>query len=199
MFGEILLASNSPRRKQLLTEVGFDVEVVKGRDIEELYPTDIPIEDIPVYLSKLKALPYKEMALERKRPLVTADTIVILEGEPLGKPADELEAVELLRKLSGKEHEVVSGVTLFSVKGEEITFKEITSVRFSNLPDEIIEYYVDEKKPLDKAGAYGIQELIGLLGVEKIDGDFYNVMGFPVNRFMKTYLSLCTPLPFKKT
>lgn len=189
IFGKILLASNSPRRYHLLQEAGFDVEVVKGYEVNEVYPEKIDVQDIPAFLSQKKAEPYIEMARERDLPLVAADTVVILDGQVMGKPKDEFDAVNMLKKLSGKWHDVVSGVTLVFPDSEQITFSELTKVKFSSLDDDLIKLYVNNAHPMDKAGSYGVQELIGLAGVERIEGDYYNIMGFPVCMFLKFFLS----------
>lgn len=190
ILGKILLASNSPRRFKLLSEAGFDVEIVKGKGIKEIYPENLPVKEIPSFLSRLKATPYIEIAKERNLPLVTADTIVILDGEAIGKPKDERQAIEMLHKLSGEKHIVITGVTTVFPDSENMnTFSVETSVRFRKLPDKLIEIYVDRYHPTDKAGSYGIQEFIGLVGVEYIEGDYYNIMGFPVCNFVAMYLS----------
>ena len=190
IFGKIFLASNSPRRNLLLSEAGFDVEVIKGRNIKEKYPSTLPVHDIPSFLSRIKASAYSDVSYTEHIPLVAADTLVILDGIPLGKPADQEECILTLQKLSNKWHSVVTGVTLLLPDTPIRTFDVETKVKFSQLSDTMINYYVDNFKPFDKAGAYGIQEWIGMVGVEKIEGDFYNIMGFPVNRFITEYLSL---------
>ena len=189
-FGSIILASGSPRRRQLLTDAGFDLRVVNDREVEESYPSDLPVDRIPSYLSEVKARAYADLTIEYGVPLVAADTIVIESGEPLGKPVDAANAVELLKRLSGRWHTVVTGVEMLLPDGWAIGFSETTDVKFAELSRRLIERYVDEFRPLDKAGAYGIQEWIGLVGVEQIRGDFYNIMGFPVCRFVKEYLKI---------
>jgi septum formation protein len=176
----ITLASKSPRRKQILTESGFDVEV-KIKEVEEIYPENIDPYQIPLYLAELKAGAFKE-EMEEDELVVTSDTIVILEGKVLGKPQDEKDAFQMLKALSGRKHDVVTGVCIFQ-KAHSRTFSELTEVYFKELSDDEISYYIKNFKPLDKAGAYGIQEWIGMIGVEKIVGSYYNVMGFPINRF----------------
>lgn len=189
LYGKILLASGSPRRLQLLTEAGFEVEKLTSRDIDESYPSALPPEEIPVYLSRLKAGAYKDVCKERGLPLVAADTLVLLDSEPIGKPTDMADAKKMLRQLSGRTQIVVSGVTILHPYGVERSFSEKTAVTFGHLTDAMIDYYVERYKPLDKAGSYGIQEWIGIVGVERIDGDFYNIMGFPVHKFLKVFNS----------
>lgn len=176
----IILGSNSPRRRELLAGLGlsFDVHVIPG--LEENYPDSLQPQEIPVFLSKQKAEAYLP-TLEDQVLLITADTIVWNETEVIGKPKDREEAIRMLRSLSGHEHQVVTGVCLTTTKKQE-TFSVVSSVRFASLTDEEIIYYVDKYKPFDKAGAYGIQEWIGYVGVESISGSFYNVMGLPVQR-----------------
>ena len=177
---KILLGSNSPRRKELLAglDISFEVKVIPG--LEENYPDSLQPEEIPAFLSKQKAEAYIP-TLEKNVLLITADTIVWNENQVIGKPADREEAIEMLKSLSGHEHHVVTGVCLTTTE-KQITFAVTSAVRFSNLSEEEILYYVDKYKPFDKAGAYGIQEWIGYVGVEGISGSFYNVMGLPVQR-----------------
>lgn len=176
----IILGSNSPRRRELLAglDLSFDVHVIPG--LEENYPDSLQPQEIPVFLSKQKAEAYLS-TLEDQVLLITADTIVWNETEVIGKPKDREDAIRMLRSLSGHEHQVVTGVCLTTTKKQE-TFSVVSSVRFASLTDEEIIYYVDKYKPFDKAGAYGIQEWIGYVGVEGISGSFYNVMGLPVQR-----------------
>lgn len=176
----IILGSNSPRRRELLAglDLSFDVHVIPG--LEENYPDSLQPQEIPVFLSKQKAEAYLP-TLEDQVLLITADTIVWNETEVIGKPKDRKDAIRMLRSLSGHEHQVVTGVCLTTTKKQE-TFSVVSSVRFASLTDEEIIYYVDKYKPFDKAGAYGIQEWIGYVGVESISGSFYNVMGLPVQR-----------------
>lgn len=177
---KIILGSNSPRRKELLSglDIKFNVKVIPG--LEENYPDSLQPQEIPVFLSKQKAEAYLS-TLEDQVLLITADTIVWNETEVIGKPKDREDAIRMLRSLSGHEHQVVTGVCLTTTKKQE-TFSVVSSVRFASLTDEEIIYYVDKYKPFDKAGAYGIQEWIGYVGVESISGSFYNVMGLPVQR-----------------
>ena len=176
----VILASNSPRRRQLLSEAGLPFEVAAKYECDETYPVGLAAESVAEYLSALKSRAYPE-ALADGEILITADTTVNIDGRVLGKPADRDEAVGMLRMLSGRTHTVVTGVTLRSVDRIH-TFGVSTSVSFRELSDEEIEYYVDRFEPYDKAGAYGIQEWIGYAATERIEGSFYNVMGLPVQR-----------------
>ncbi len=179
---ELILASQSPRRRQLMADAGLKCRIV-SYDVEEVYPQSIDAEGVAPYLSKLKSAGYPE-ALSRREVLITADTVVLQGARVLGKPSDEAEAKLMLRALSGGEHKVVTGVTL-RTDGREHTFSAQTIVRFGVLSDEEIDYYVGRYQPLDKAGSYGIQEWIGYVGVEGIEGSFYNVMGLPIQRLYR--------------
>ena len=176
----LILASNSPRRKELLAgiDVPFEVRIIDG--IDESYPSDMPTKDIAGYISQKKALAYRA-TLSDDELVITADTIVILGQEVMGKPKDEAEARRMLRELSGQTHQVITGVTLTTTQ-RQMSFSVETDVTFKQLTDEEIDYYITTYHPLDKAGAYGIQEWIGHIGVKRIDGCFYNVMGLPVPR-----------------
>lgn len=174
-----ILASNSPRRIQLLREMGLPF-TVKPVDIPEHYPKSLGMLEIPVYLAKQKASPF-EGILEENDLLITADTIVWLRREVLGKPAGPEEARVMLRKLSGHIHQVVTGVCLKS-RYKERTFHAVTHVEFKELLDREIDYYVTHFNPTDKAGAYGIQEWIGMAGITRVEGSYYNVVGLPVQR-----------------
>lgn len=174
---EILLGSGSPRRRELLGMMDIPFRHIAIKDVEEVFPSDMPAENVPAYLSHLKADAYRT-ELKANQLLITADTDVILDGKILGKPSNAADAVDMIRRLSGQVHKVVSGVTLTTTDRQR-TFAETTTVKFCKLSDEQIIYYVDRYKPLDKAGAYGIQEWIGLTGIEAINGCFYNVMGLP--------------------
>lgn len=185
---KIILGSNSPRRKELLSglDIKFNVKVIPG--LEENYPETLDPQEIPVFLSKQKAEAYLS-SLDDTMLLISADTIVWNGNAVIGKPKNRAEAIQMLRSLSGHEHHVVTGVCLTTTK-KQLTFSVISSVRFASLNDEEIIYYVDKYKPFDKAGAYGIQEWIGYVGVESISGSFYNVMGLPVQRLyqeLKTF------------
>ncbi|MCE7063681.1 Maf family nucleotide pyrophosphatase [Dyadobacter sp. CY326] len=173
----LILASNSPRRKQLLTDAGFDF-TVEVLPTDESYPADLPAEQVADYISKGKA----QMFLNARPDslVLTADTIVVADHEILGKPADEREAFKMLRKLSGKKHIVITSVSLLA--GESIqTISDVAEVSLRELEDWEITYYIEQYKPFDKAGAYGIQEWIGMTGVDRIEGSFYTIMGLPVH------------------
>ena len=177
---KVILASNSPRRKELLSGllVGYEVRVLEG--IEESYPEDLKGEEIPQYIAREKADAYRQ-AMATDELIITADTIVYVDGEVLGKPADAEDAVRMLKKLSGRTHRVITGVCLTTFAMQK-TFATITEVTFAALSDEEIRFYVDRFRPFDKAGAYGVQEWIGYVGVTGLNGSFYNVMGLPVQR-----------------
>lgn len=176
----LILASQSPRRRQLLTEAGIEFDLAPRFECEESFPATMAAGEVAEYLSALKSEAYPESLGERDI-LLTADTVVIACGRILGKPADRTEAIEMIALLSGCEHEVITGVTLRSA-ADRHSFSVRTKVRFRELRQEEIEYYVDHYRPMDKAGAYGIQEWIGYVGIEGIEGSFYNVMGLPVQR-----------------
>ena len=176
---KLLLASNSPRRRELLGLLDLDYEIVAPRPVEEIYPADLPAEEVAPYLSALKASAYVGLP-EGNEIIVTADTVVVCEGLILGKPKDREDAVAMLNMLSGKTHKVVTGVTLMS-EHRTVTFSETTLVTFDVLSDSMIETYVDRYRPFDKAGAYGIQEWIGCVGISGINGCYYNVMGLPLH------------------
>lgn len=175
----IKLASASPRRKELMHLLGLDFEVVNTHDVEEICPPNISVFRHPEYLSILKASAYYD-ELTEKDLLITADTMVICDGNAYGKPKDRDEAIEMLKSLSGRIHHVVTGVTVCSLK-LQVSFSVTTDVEFSNLSMSEIETYVDTCRPFDKAGAYGIQEWIGAIGISGIYGSYYNVMGLPVH------------------
>ena len=176
----IILASNSPRRKELLAglEMPFEVRVLDG--IDEHYPDTLQGEEIPIYISAQKAKAYLP-TLTDDELLITADTVVMLEGRVLGKPHDCEEAIQMLSDLSGKTHEVITGVTLAS-RDHFKSFASVSRVTFASLDMNDILHYVDHYRPFDKAGAYGIQEWIGFIGVTRIEGSYFNVMGLPVQR-----------------
>lgn len=174
-----ILASKSPRRQELLKSLGINFQVIT-KEVEEIFPGNLSKEQIPVFLAELKAKCFLN-DLKENDLLITADTIVWFNGEVLGKPANSREAIETLHKLSGHEHQVISGVSLTSVKKQK-SFFSITNVMFKQLSLPEIEYYVYEYNPFDKAGAYGIQEWIGYIGITHIEGSFYNVMGLPVQQ-----------------
>ena len=179
---KIILASQSPRRKQLLewAEVPFEVIV---QETDESYPAGLAVADVAVHIAKNKALAIKNSNVTTL-PILAADTIVVLNNEVIGKPKDRNDAVTILSKLSGQKHEVITGVVI--LHGEKtISFADITEVEFHPLTKEQIEFYVDKYKPYDKAGAYAIQEWIGVVGIKSVNGDFYNVMGLPVSRVVQ--------------
>lgn len=180
---QIILASNSPRRKELLSGLGLDYEVRTLPGIDESYPDTLQGEEIPVYISSKKASAYLD-ALKDDELLITADTIVWLDGRVLGKPADEKEACQMLRDLSGKTHQVITGVTLATTTFQK-SFASVSQVTFASLTEEEISYYVNHYHPMDKAGSYGVQEWIGFIGVERIEGSYFNVMGLPVQRLYR--------------
>lgn len=179
----LLLASQSPRRRALLKELGFPVHIVKPPDIDEVFPDHLKAGEIPVYLSQLKAAAYCE-PIPNDCILVTADTIVWLKDEVIGKPADRNDAILMLEKLSGNQHTVYTGICL-KYKGTCHLFCDETKVYFRKLSTDQIVYYVDKYKPFDKAGAYGVQEWIGFVGVERIEGSYFNVMGLPTHLIYK--------------
>ena len=178
MKKRILLASNSPRRRELLSGLGVDYQVRLLPDIDESFPSHLSAEEIPQHISRNKADAY---AVEEDELLITADTIVYCKGEVLGKPVDEADACRMLRQLSGCSHQVVTGVTL-KTREQVRTFSCTTQVTFAELSDEEIAYYVQHYAPYDKAGAYGVQEWIGFVGVTRLEGSYFNVMGLPVQR-----------------
>lgn len=175
---KIILASNSPRRKELLGGLGVDFEVRTLKDIDESYPDTLPAQQVSEYITGKKADAYKVADGEI---IITADTVVVVDDNILGKPADQEEARRMLRAISGKTHQVMTSVCIVS-SGLRKLFTVTTDVTFRQLTDDEIDYYVDTFRPLDKAGAYGIQEWIGYIGVTSLNGSYYNVMGFPVQR-----------------
>ena len=184
----IVLASNSPRRKELMSGLGVDYVVKTLPDVDESYPDTLQGEEIPAYISREKAEAYQSM-IEPDELLITADTIVWMNGEVLGKPKDREDAIRMLRKLSGASHQVITGVCL-TTKGWQNSFTVTTDVTFAVLSEEEIVYYVDKYSPMDKAGAYGVQEWIGFIGVESISGSYYNVMGLPVQKLYRELIKL---------
>ena len=177
---EVLLASNSPRRRELLGDLGvkFSTFVIPG--IDESYPANLPVMEVAAYISRVKADAYAK-TISASQLIITADTVVVCDDAVLVKPEDKAYAVAMLKRLSGKVHYVVTGVTITTATRKE-TFSAVSEVEFAELEDDEIEYYVETYLPLDKAGAYGIQEWIGCMGVRRISGSFYNVMGLPLQR-----------------
>ncbi|MBO7307630.1 MAG: septum formation protein Maf [Alistipes sp.] len=180
---DVVLASASPRRRELLAATGIKFRLAPKFECEESYPKSMLAEEVAPYLSALKSHAYPA-DLAHNELLITADTVVILGNDVLGKPKDEAEAHVILRQLSGNDHYVVTGVTL-RMRGAERTFSSRSRVRFAEISDEQIDYYVKNYRPMDKAGAYGIQEWIGYVGIEELEGSFYNVMGLPVQRLCR--------------
>ena len=176
----IILASNSPRRRELLAGLGLEFEVRTLPGVDESYPASLEGSQIPLYIAREKAEAYRGLLREHEL-MITADTIVWLDGRVLGKPRDEAEAMQMLHDMAGRTHEVYTGVCL-TTSARQRSFSVGTRVRFARLSDEEIRYYVTRFHPLDKAGAYGVQEWIGYVGVEHIEGSYYNVMGLPVQR-----------------
>ncbi|HIC8644206.1 Maf family nucleotide pyrophosphatase [Elizabethkingia meningoseptica] len=181
---KILLASQSPRRKELLTALGYEFNTVKI-DCEEIYPESLPVTEIPAYLAELKANAYPD--LQQDEILITADTIVVQDNEVLGKPKGEEEAAEMLKKLSGKTHQVITAVRISSTEKYFIQ-TDIAEVEMEDISDEEIDLYIRNFKPLDKAGAYGIQEWMGMAKIKNINGSFYTIMGLPTHIVYKGLL-----------
>ncbi len=175
-----ILASGSPRRRDLLAMLGVDFEVEVPADVDEAYPDSLAPADVPAYLSQLKSRAYAAQFGMEGKVVITSDTIVICQGRVLGKPSDEADARRMLHALSGRTHSVVTGVTV-AWPGGSATQSAVTEVTFAPLTDSEIDTYIAMFRPLDKAGAYGIQEWIGCIGVKGINGSFYNVMGLPLH------------------
>ena len=185
---KVILASNSPRRKELLAGLGVDYEVRTLPDVDESYPETLQGADIPLYIAKEKADAYVAM-MQPGELMITADTIVWLDGKVLGKPQDKEDALQMLRTMSGRTHEVFTGVCITTTDWQR-SFTAQTEVRFATLSEDEIIYYVDNFKPMDKAGAYGVQEWIGFIGVENISGSYYNIMGLPVQKLYRELLKV---------
>ncbi|WP_241237951.1 Maf family protein [Pseudoflavitalea rhizosphaerae] len=188
----IVLASQSPRRKQLMewAEVNFDVIAPVT---EETFPETMPVDEVPIHIARNKALAVKNgydyNRYDIQSPIVAADTIVVLNNQIIGKPENRNDAIRILSLLSGKRHQVITGVVILAGE-KELSFADTTSVWFHELSEEQIIFYVDKYEPYDKAGAYAIQEWIGVTGIKSIEGDFYNVMGLPVSRVLQALQSL---------
>ena len=191
---DFILASQSPRRKLLLewAEMSFEI-IVKSTD--EIFPEGLSIDEIPVFIARQKAIAVKEHIqsayhkLYARKPILAADTLVVLENEIIGKPKDRKHAIEILSRLSGKKHQVITGVVILHEQGE-IAFLDTTDVEFYPLTLEQIEFYVDKYQPYDKAGSYAIQEWIGVVGIKSVKGDFYNVMGLPISRVVQAFQNI---------
>lgn len=189
---KLLLASNSPRRRELLAGLDIPMEVVNLKDIEETHPASLQAGDIPLHIAKLKMSAY-EFPLKDGEVLITADTVVWLNGKLMEKPRTEAEACAMLRELSGATHQVYTAVCLRSAY-DSTSFVCESDVTFAELTDQQIRYYVETYKPLDKAGGYGIQEWIGYVGIEGIRGSYFNVMGLPVRRLYAALMTLKTSI-----
>ena len=183
---DIILASRSSRRHALLRQLDIKFRV-SALDVEESFPADMPINQVAEYISKIKIGAFPQDKMKENTLIITADTIVALDQTILGKPKDEKDAFQMLQNLSGRSHQVITGVSLKTIN-RSISFSSQTKVKFKSLSDNEINYYIENYQPFDKAGAYGIQEWIGKIGVEWIDGSFYNVMGLPIQ---KLYMELC--------
>ena len=183
-----ILASKSPRRQELLRGMGVSFEILT-KETPEDYPAELPLDEVPKYLSLQKSLAFKDNELPADYLLITSDTVVICEDEILGKPKDREDAERMLRMLSGKTHHVVTGVTVRSAEKTE-SFAVRSNVAFADLDQDEIDYYIEHCQPFDKAGAYGIQEWIGYVGISGLEGSFYNVMGLPTRKLyqcLKTF------------
>lgn len=183
---ELLLASKSPRRRELIAQLGYKYQIIDNIAPED-FPHHLKAEEIPVFLAKQKAS-FNKLSLSHNQVAIFADTIVWCEDEVLNKPENYEEAKKMLQKLSGKSHQVISGVCLKSQQKEE-SFFDITTVYFKPLLENEIEFYIKNYKPYDKAGAYGIQEWIGFIGVEKIEGSYFNVVGLPIQKLYQKLLN----------
>ena len=180
---KIILASQSPRRQELIGGLDIPVEISVGYEIDETYPPEMPNSEVALYLAEKKSQAYP-LQLSENEVLLTADTLVNCEDELLGKPVNKQQAKEMLQKLSGKRHEVITGVCLRSLHTHK-SFKMSSFVFFAELSTEDIDYYVEKYQPLDKAGAYGVQEWIGYIGIDRIEGSYYNIMGLPLSQIWK--------------
>jgi septum formation protein len=179
----IVLASKSPRRQELLKGIGVDFSILT-KEVDESFPSKLPLIDVAPFLSLKKAKAFEDSELPENYMVITADTVVIVENEILGKPKDRDDAIRMMNLLSGKAHKVVTGVTVHT-KEKTKTFSVTSKVTFETLDNQEIDYYIDNFKPYDKAGAYGVQEWIGYIGVSNVEGSYYNVMGLPTQRLYK--------------
>ncbi len=185
---KVILASASPRRRELLAGLDIDFEVCTLPDVDESFPATLQGGDIPLYISKKKADAYLSLMSEEEL-VITADTIVWLDGKALGKPVDVADAHRMLREMSGKTHSVFTGVTI-TTKQVQRSFVACSQVTFAELTDEEIGYYIEKYRPMDKAGSYGVQEWVGYIGISGIDGSYFNVMGLPVQRLYNELKSI---------
>lgn len=183
-----ILASASPRRKQLLEWAEIDFEVMAAHS-DESFPPHLAAEEVAIHIAQHKARAVRDK-IGNARPIIAADTIVVLENEIIGKPSDRQDAINILSKLSGKTHKVITGVAI--IGAEEEYFADVTEVEFNQLSQKEIEFYIDKYQPYDKAGAYAIQEWIGVIGIKRINGDFYNVMGLPVSKVVQALKNVKT-------
>jgi septum formation protein len=183
----IILASQSPRRKQLLqwADINFTVQV---QATDESYPNQLPFAEIPIYIAAKKAKAIQHQ-VDKASTIIAADTIVVANNAVLGKPQNFQDAFNMLQQLNGKQHQVITGVVI-QQQEQQICFSETTTVYFNELTNQQLTYYIEKYKPYDKAGAYGIQEWIGVVGIQKIEGDFYNVMGLPINKVVQVLQQL---------
>lgn len=188
---KIILASKSPRRQQLLRDMGLLFQV-RTKEVEEIYPDQLKKKDVAIYLSELKALAF-QVDLKQDELVITSDTIVCLGDRILGKPANAAEAFDMLKDLSGNKHEVITAVTLLTTSGMN-TFYDATEVYFKELTENEINYYIENYQPFDKAGAYGIQEWIGYIGIDRIEGSYFNVVGLPVAKLYDALKGISKPL-----
>ncbi len=179
----IILASKSPRRQELLKGIGVVFSILT-KEVDESFPSKLPLIDVAPFLSLKKAKAFEDSELPENYMVITADTVVIVENEILGKPKDRDDAIRMMNLLSGKAHKVVTGVTVHT-KEKTKTFSVTSKVTFETLDNQEIDYYIDNFKPYDKAGAYGVQEWIGYIGVSNVEGSYYNVMGLPTQRLYK--------------
>lgn len=177
----LILGSKSPRRQELLKSLGFDFDL-RVRSVDETFPGDLPVADLAEFIARKKAEAFDDLGEDEL--VITSDTVVVCEGQALAKAADKEEAKAMLTLLSGNTHQVITGVCL-KTNIKTVSFSETTQVHFDKLSDEEIEYYIEKYQPFDKAGAYGIQEWIGMMGIMGIEGDYYNVMGLPLHRLYK--------------